>query len=384
MHHFLISRLTTRKPHFGVLCHNAILFFNSHNLSVYNTNHHRGDSFNVFTLINSCGLSPEKALKLTKRLHLKNPDGSNAVVDLLRNYGFSETQLCSLVKKHPFVLFSNPEQTLLPKLKFLRSIGLSTIDFPRILIGNLSLLKSSLNNVIIPCYEILRSLVLSDKEVVSTLKHGKWFFCQVRLINESVSNIEALRQLGLPQRSISLLVTNYPSVAFMKHSRFLEVVDTVEKMGFDPLRSKFVLALQVLAKMNKAMWKSRLEVYQRWGWSTDICIMAFKMYPPTMMLSEKKITKMMSFLVKDMGLHPLDIARLPLILSRSLEKIFIPRCAVIRVLKSRGLVKSDLHLSSFIMINEKMFLKRYMIPFQKSVPLLLDAYEGQKLNRSSG
>ncbi|KAG4399831.1 hypothetical protein AAZX31_08G294800 [Glycine max] len=374
MYHFLIARLTTKTPHYGVLCHNAILFFNSRTLSVSNTNHYKGGTFNVFSLINSCGLSPEKAQKLANRLKLKNPNGPNAVIDILRNYGFSETQLCSLVKQRPFVLLSKPGKTLLPKLKFFHSIGFSTTDLPRFLIGNITLFYFSLNKSIIPCYQIIKGLVCSDKEVVSTLKHYKWSCSSRRLINHSVRNVGALRQLGVPQRSVSLLVTNHPGATFMKHSRFVEALEKVKEMGFDPLKSNFVMALKLFATINEATWKSKLEVLGRWGFSRDICLLAFKKQPQFMMSSEKKIMKMLNFLVKDMSLPPEDIARCPEILGCNLEKTVIPRFAVVKNLKSRGLIKSDLKTSSFIKISEKMFLERYVTRFQRNEPLLLDAY----------
>jgi len=377
MHHFLSYRLTTRTPHFGFLCHNAVHFFVSRTLSVSNTNHQKGYTFNVYNIVNSSGLSPEKALKLTKTLELKKPDRANAVIDLLRNYGFSDTQLCSLVKKLPSVLLSKPEKTLLPKLKFFHSIGFSTTDLPKFLIGNTSFLGFSLDKTIIPCYQIIKSLVHSDKEVVSTLKHDRW---QVNRGNfgSSVQNVETLRQLGVPQHSISFLVTNFPSATFMNHSRFVEAVEKVKQMSFDPLKLNFVVALQVFAKMNEAMWKAKLEAFERWGWSSDICLLAFKRHPQFLMLSEKKIMKTLSFLMEDLGLPVENIAGCPEILKCNLEKTLIPRFAVVKLLKSRGLIKRDLKISTFIKISEKVFLERYVTRFQENAPLLLDVYKGQK------
>ncbi|XP_027340867.1 uncharacterized protein LOC113854181 [Abrus precatorius] len=361
MDHFLTARLASRNLNIVVLCHNAFLFFTSRTRSISNTIHHKGGNFDVYSLINLCELCPEMALKLLKRLQLKNPDGSNATVDLLRNYGFSETQLCRLVKRQPSVLLSK-------KLKFLHSIGFSTTDLPKILIGNTSILGLSLTKTIIPRYKIIRSLVSNDKEAVSTLKHGLWFFNRRNGMDDSVSNIEVLRQLGVPQSSISLLVTNFPTVAFMKHLRFVTAVNKVKEMRFDPLKSNFLLAVQVLTKMNEVMWKSKLEIFEKWGWSRDMCLTAFKSHPHYIMASEKKITKVLSFLAKDMGLPLEDIC--PAIFNNNLEKTVIPRFAVVKILKSRGLVKSDLKLSSFVRISEKVFLERYVTRFQKIAPLL--------------
>jgi mTERF domain-containing protein len=193
-----------------------------------------------------------------------------------------------------------------------------------------------------------------------------------------VPNIEVLRKLGVPQRFVSLLVSNFPNVAFCEHSRFVEAVNIVKEMGFDPLKSNFVLALKVIVRMDKETWESKLKIFERWGWSKDICLLAFQKYPLYMVTSDMKILKIMSFLVNDMGFTPEDIARRPGILNRNLEKTLIPRCLVVKILKSRGLIKSDLLIGTFITISEKTFLARYVTPFQKDLQLLLDVYKGQK------
>ncbi|CAJ2639590.1 unnamed protein product [Trifolium pratense] len=370
----VFTNTTTLHSTVTVHCRNHLSDFS---VSVSNTNHHKDHSFTLSSIINSSGLSPETALKLSKRLKLKkSDDGPNAVIQLLRNYGFSDSQLSTLVKKHPFVLLSKPEKTLLPKLNFLQSIGVSTTDLPNVLIGNISFFTTSLEKNIIPRYHLIRSIVRDDKEVVSVFKRGTW-----NLGGDSmVPNIEVLRKLGVPQTSISHLVCNYSAVAFIDHSIFVEAVNSVKVMGFDPSKLNFVLALQVFVKIKKEIWESKFKIFERLGWSKDICVLAFQRYPPYILISEKKIVKTMNFLVKDMGLSPEDIARSPNILNRNLESTIMPRCAVVKILKSRGLIKSDMLIGTFIKISEKTFFDRYVIPFQNDLPLVLAVYEGQVLD----
>ncbi|KAK2441510.1 transcription termination factor MTERF15, mitochondrial [Trifolium repens] len=376
-YHFLIAaRFThTRTLHSTILCRNAFsIFFNSRSFTVSNTNHHQGESFTLSSFIDSCGLSPETSLKLSKKLQIRNSDdGPNAVIQLFRNNGFSDSQLSTLVKRHPFVLLSNPEKTLLPKLKFLQSFGVSITDLPKILIRNPGFLKLSVEKTLIPHYHFIRSLVRNDKKLVSVFKRWRFNFYGYSM----VPNIEVLRKLGVPQSCVSLLVSNFPNEAFAKHSIFVEAVNFVKEMGFDRLKSNFVLALYVIVNMDKETWESKLKIFERWGWSKDICLLAFQKHPQYVTVSEKKIIKTMNFLVKDMGITPEDIARIPAILNRNLEKTIMPRCAVVKILKSRGLIKSSLRLSSFLIISEKTFLERYVTPFQKDLPLVLAVYEGQ-------
>ncbi|XP_061362344.1 transcription termination factor MTERF2, chloroplastic-like [Gastrolobium bilobum] len=388
---FLISRLTassftysksTQTQLGSLLQHNAFLcFFNSFTSRTSSDtesdrNHPKGDTFTTCYLINTCGLSPQLAKELSQRVNLKNPDGPNVVLDLLRNYGFSKAQITKLVEKCPLVLVSKAETTLLPKLKFFHSIGVSTREMPKILIGNYHLLASSLKKCLIPRYEIIRSVVRDDREVVRALKNSPLNFTFSDIMNDLIPNIKVLRQCSVPQASISLLIVNFPSAAYAKHSKFVEAVKTVKEIGCNPLQTTFVMAVQVILSMRKATWESRFEVYERWGWNREITLGAFRKFPSFMKCSEETITKKMSFIVKDMVWPSEDIVKYPTVLSYSLEKRIIPRLSVIKILKSKCLVENNLHLGSFMCQTEEKFLKKFVINFQEDVPLLPDVYKG--------
>ena len=387
-HRLLIARLTASfpcsnkitQPQLGsALPHSALLFFNAFTSeSESQTNHPNGDTFTVSYLIDSCGLSPESAKKLTEKVNLKNPDGPNAVLELLKSYGFSKTQVAKLVERRPWVLVSNAETTLLPKLKFFHSIGVSNTDTPKILIQNGALLGRSLEGCLVPRYKVLKSVLCDDdKRVVTALKSGPWCFTYCDLPNDLVANTNVLREFGVPQDCISLLVCYFPNAACTRHSRFVEAVKKAKEMGFDPSKSLFVVAVQVFVKMTEELWESRLEIFEKCGWSKDITLLAFKRYPLCMLMSENKVMRTMRFLVKDMGWPSEDIARTPGVLSPNLENTIMPRCNVVKVLKSKGLIKNDLSIGTFIMISEKNFLKRYVTQFQENVPLLMQIYKGQ-------
>lgn len=103
---------------------------------------------------------------------------------------------------------------------------------------------------------------------------------------------------------------------------------------------------------------------------------AFKKHPHSMMLSERKINRTMEFLVKEVNLAPRSIAQCPVVLFFSLEKRIIPRCSVIKVLVSKGLVKEDWSLTSLLVPVEKIFLEKLVIKFEEELPELMDVYRG--------
>lgn len=111
------------------------------------------------------------------------------------------------------------------------------------------------------------------------------------------------------------------------------------------------------------------------GGTTKWFFEAFAKYPNFMKLSERTVLKKMNFLLKDMGWTSEDIASYPTIIAYSLEKRIIPRCSVVKILMSKGLLADDVSLSSFMCISEEIFLKKFVIRFQQDLPLLQNVYK---------
>ncbi|XP_059435174.1 transcription termination factor MTERF15, mitochondrial-like isoform X2 [Corylus avellana] len=333
-------------------------------------------SFAVSYLINSCGLSTKSAILKSRRLIFQSPERPDSVLNLFKENGISNAQISKIVRKYPLILLSDPEKTLLPKIEFLRSIGVSSSDLITIISSYPFLFRCNLRKRVIPCYDILKSVLLVDEKVLTTFKRAPRA-CLNDVTNNMAPNIALLRQLGAPSSTISFLVTNYPSAAFIKHTRFVEAVHQAMEMGFDPSKTVFVLAIQVLLKMKKPKLESRFELYKRWGWSKHMALAAFKSFPNCMQSSEEKITKTMEFLVNKIGWPSANIATYPYVINLSLEKRIIPRCSVVQILLAKGLIKNNLALGTFLLPTERKFLERFVIRFQDDVPELLNVYQGK-------
>ncbi|KAJ7972917.1 Mitochondrial transcription termination factor family protein [Quillaja saponaria] len=296
-------------------------------------------NFTLSYLINSCGLAPETAILASQKVNLQSPDRPDTVLTLLRNYGFSRTQISNVVRKRPLLLLANPKDTLLPKLEFFQSIGVSNADLARTLTADPTLLTRSLEKQIIPSYTFLKSV---------------------------------------PESCVALLLTHFPEALMQKKDQFSEIVVEVKEMGFDPTKSTFVLAIHAISgEGNKAIWNRCYEVYQRWGWSEDDILLAFRKHPHCMILSESKIMKAMDFFVNKMGWPSGMIARCPVVLFFSLEKRIKPRCLVVKVLSLKGLIKKTLSLTTVLLPVEKLFLEKFVIKYEEDVPQLLSVYHGK-------
>ena len=180
------------------------------------------------------------------------------------------------------------EHNLLPRLRFFQSIGFSGSELPELLSYNPTILFRSLEKRIIPHYEALKSVIGDDDvRVRRCLKSSMWHVFSFDVSN-IVPNIKVLRDTRVPQTSIFHLLSGYPNVACIKHSKFVEYVDFVKGMGIKPSKVVFVEALAV-ALLRKSTWELKLGVFGRFGWSRDGTLLAFSKTPKIMALSEKSV-----------------------------------------------------------------------------------------------
>ncbi|GMP87792.1 hypothetical protein CsSME_00040024 [Camellia sinensis var. sinensis] len=311
-------------------------------------------------------------------LSSKRVQNTELVKTLLRNYGFTNTQISKLVDMDPNILFYNPQKTILPKLEFFRSIGLSSTDIPRVICATYcqALLSRSLENQLIPCYNFLKSVLFLDQNVIKMLKRSP----RVLLFNVEkilAPNIATLREAGVPQSVTSFMMYRSPGTLLQESRKFKEGVNKAIEMGFNPQRSNFAHAVQVLCFMRESTFKRKKEVYGRWGLSNDEILLAFRAHPLCMNLSEEKIMETMDFLVNKMGWQAALVARCPVVLFFNLEGRIIPRCTVVKILLTKELVKKGLCLSTFLIPREEVFLDKFVNKYQDDVPGLKNIYLGK-------
>ncbi|KAM5563958.1 hypothetical protein ABKV19_018529 [Rosa sericea] len=335
------------------------------------------DDSTVSYLVNSCGLSPESAVLVSHKVKLQSLEKADSVLALLREYEFSETQISTLVRRHPRILWADAKKTLAPKLEFFCSIGMSRLDLAKTVTYSRSILDRSLENHIVPSFNLLKDVVHSDVKVLGILKCSPWIFRQ-KLSKTMMPNIELLRELGMPQSSIARLITYYVQIVMREPESFSQLVGEVEQLGFDLRKTFFVQAMLALSGKNKTTWKRNEEAYRRWGWSDNDILSAFRLYPLCMTKSEKKIMGTMDFLVNKMGWHSQKIAKCPHVLCFSFEKRIIPRFSVVKVLMLKGLVEEEnVSLSTIVAIPENYFLNKFVTTYLRQVPQLLNVYQGK-------
>ncbi|KAE8691591.1 hypothetical protein F3Y22_tig00110889pilonHSYRG00162 [Hibiscus syriacus] len=326
--------------------------------------------FTVSYLINSCGFSPESALSVSKRIHFESSERPDSVICFFKNHGFSQSQIRNLIRRRPRLLLANPDKTFVPKFQFFRSKTISSSELNMILSSNPHALECDLDNRIVPGFNFFKDLTqCSDYKVFLAYKNCSSILTRNLFI--MARNISFLREKGVPESMLVNKLIVHPRIFAVNPEKFRTTAEGVEKLGFDPLKQYFLIALQALIQISKSTWERKFNVFKQWGWSDEDVISAFEKYPRCMIFSEHKITANMDFFVNTMGWKSSRIADHPVVLSYSLEKRIIPRCLVLKALLSRGLIE-EYSFCTLLVNTEKQFLRRFVTPFQD--PFLLKLY----------
>ncbi|KAL6532248.1 hypothetical protein OROGR_014218 [Orobanche gracilis] len=331
------------------------------------------NNFALEYLINKLGFSPENAISASKHLKFKSVENPDSVVALLKNNGFTQEHIATMVRKFPCLISCDPQKNLLPKIDYFRSSGISETDVIDILVSDPQIFRLSLEKKIVPRFDCLKNLFHSKGTCIKSFKRiPQALRCDFG--SKLLPNVEILGEAGVQYPDILNLMQYQPRAFMVDTETFREVVAEVKQMWFNPLEFKFVLAVHALRSMTKSSWENKIGVYMKWGWSKDECISAFLKQPYIMVKSEDHIMKVMDLLVNKMGFHASLVSKTPYVFSYSYERRVKPRCSVYKFLWDKGLRKKGDSLPSFC-YGESDFLKRFVLRFEKEAPELLQLYQ---------
>lgn len=332
-------------------------------------------SFPVQYLVNSCGLSLESALATSTLLQLDENKCNriDTLLDLLISHGFQKAQIANLISKRPFILRSNVEKNLRPKLEFFVKNGFKDKILPEIVVSNPTILLRSLSSQMKPSFEFLNQVLGNEQNIIAAVKRCSWLLTSnVKSIMQP--NVDLLLSEGVPMDSISKILIKQPRTIILKVNRVAQMIKTLKKLGHDPSSPMFAHSVRAMASMNEASWERKVKVFKSLGWSEEDVLSAFKRNPLCLGCSEKKLRKSVDFLTNTMKLDLNSIISYPKILMHSVEKRFLPRYNVLNLLVSKNLLKRNKKLMWYLVKSEKVFLENYVIKYQDAIPGLLDIY----------
>ena len=330
--------------------------------------------FAVSYLINNFGFSTESALKAfnLKLVRFNTPDKPDSVINFLKNHGFSNSNIRVIIKKAPWLLSSLPHRSLLPKFQFFLSDDAYSSDIIPLLAARPRILQSSLENRIIPLFELLSTYLKTDKDIIVCLIRY-WNIFHNNPYHLIVSNINLVTDFGLSDITIARLLRRRPSI--FGSTDLIKSLKEVKGLGFDPSTTAFGTALVTKKGMSTILWDMKVDVFIKWGWSDEDVSRVFRTQPSLMLTSIRKINLLMNFWVNQMGWDPMALTNAPLMFSFSLPKRIIPRASVLQFLLMKGLRKKKASLVSPFACSEDMFLNKYVFCFKEESDYLFKLYD---------
>ncbi|KAF8719752.1 hypothetical protein HU200_024507 [Digitaria exilis] len=334
----------------------------------------------VSYLISRCGLSPAAAARAAPSVRFASPGAAaqaDAVLALLRRYGFSDAHISATVRKLPIVLASDPAKTLQPKLDFLASVGISAPLLPRLIALTPIILHRSVEDHLVPFFATLREVLGgSDARVVAVLRQMPFVVrCDPKAT--LLRGLPLLRDVhGLSAGDVAKLVALQPAVIMQTPDRINEIVDTARRFGAKPGSSMFAHLFEILSKLTASTVESKIAIYRRLGFDNDSINLMIGRYPGVLAVSEKKIEEVVGFLTGKAGLSLEDILAYPNVLARSL-KSHSRRCAVFAVLRRAGKPSGQYRLPVALVSSEARFLQLYVLPYVGELPDVLRAMNGE-------
>ncbi|RWR93056.1 Mitochodrial transcription termination factor-related [Cinnamomum micranthum f. kanehirae] len=328
-------------------------------------------------LSEKCGLSTEEANNASKALiKIKSPKNPDSVLKFLKQSGFNDTHIKILICKYPRCLSFKVEKTLKPKVIFFQELGFSGADFAKLASTNPRLLLLCVDKHFRPSIDFLRNLLGTDDRIARAIRRwSKLLSCDyVKVI---VPSVEAFRRCGFRDHHISYVVLQRPTLLFHGPNWIEELAARAEATGFRRGSPMLVYAILAMGNLSRTSFKKKLKLFKSFGWTEEEILSAFRRAPNFLLASERKIRAVMGFLMDEIGCKPSEIASRPMLFMFSFEKRLVPRYEVLKILKSRDLLRFEVQLWSAVTITERLFLKTYVMKYLDKAPDLREAYIGR-------
>ncbi|XP_078173602.1 transcription termination factor MTERF8, chloroplastic-like [Carex rostrata] len=324
-------------------------------------------------LISSFGFSLDRALKVSANSNLtaiKSSARPEAVVKFLTDTGLSHSQIKYVVSFRPTLLGSNVDKTLKPKVREMMEVGIPGEVLVQLILYN----PSALQLKDVPARLLFwRDFVGNNDKALLKIISVNTFLFNLPIDKHILPRLNLLKEYGLSNEDmVSFLGARSCFCCHLDSIR--QILDLIEELGIPRGSRMFLRGLKAIGISSKSKIKSNEEFFKNtYGWSQEEVCIAFQKSPVVLILSEENVRSTMNFLMSKVGFEARSIALRSRILGCSLEKVLIPRYTVLSALESKGLKKKCSFFSACL-ASERRFREIYVVPYEKDVPGLGEAY----------
>ncbi|KAI8536122.1 hypothetical protein RHMOL_Rhmol10G0231800 [Rhododendron molle] len=333
-------------------------------------------------LIETLAFSEPKAVSISNRFSSrKSLENPHAVVQFLKQLGFSDAHVRSTIRIRPKTLFSNIDKTLKPKLQFFQDLGLTGPDLGKFISTHSRVLVSSLERTLIPFVDIIKNTLVNDENnqgLIRVLQCPYWATSKSEL--RPKCNIAFLESCGIVGSQLSYLLKWQPWLFFISETALRDIVSRVLDMGFSVDSRLLVHAVFVVGGQSGETFRRKIDLFRTFGFSEDECMDMLRKAPRLLGASKSKLKFGMEFFLIDVKLERSVLLRQPTCLMFSMGARILPRYRVLQALKCKRLLKKEPSLLNALKFSEEKFLEKFISRFRDDAEELLVAYKGGPLD----
>ncbi|KAI8535955.1 hypothetical protein RHMOL_Rhmol10G0216000 [Rhododendron molle] len=331
-------------------------------------------------LIETLAFSEPQAISISSRLpSRKSLEKPQSVVQFLKQLGFSDAHIRSAIRLTPNILLSDVDKTLKPKLQFFQDLGFTDPDMGKFISKHSNVLLRSLERTLIPWVDTIKNKLVTDEnnqDLIRVLKRSY----RVGSVSRLKCNIAFLESCGIVGSQLSMLMRRQISIFHLPEPALRDLVSRVLDMGFSVGSRTLVYAVLTVSCISVDTFSRKIELFRSFGFSMDECMEMFRTNPILLKSSEDKLKFGIDFFLNDFKLERFALVSWPYCLAYNIKKRVIPRCRVLRVIMSKGLLQKEPSLNSVLTLSEEKFLVKFISRFPDDAEEILEIYKGDLLD----
>lgn len=337
----------------------------------------KGNTFLIDYLNANFEFSTSQSFYISKRVSgARSPQNPFTVLTFLKQFGFSQPQILSMVRNRPQILFADVDKILKPKIELFRMLGFEGSKLCDFISKHSPILTSSLGKTLVPSVEAIRKIVSDDDDFVHVLHRCGWILPKYKKI---MNNVVFLESRGIVGSHLAMLLKLHPRLFISKQSTIESHVSRALELGFRENSRMFVHGIHSICSLSDKTFRRKLDLLICFGFSKEEGLQMFRRCPTLLRTSEKKLKIGMEFYLQTVMLPKSVLVHQPRILMYSMEDRVLPRYRVFQLLVSKKLCKKVPRYMYLLCLSEEMFLDKYISQFRENAEELLVAYKGHYL-----
>ncbi|KAJ9140189.1 hypothetical protein P3X46_030865 [Hevea brasiliensis] len=276
----------------------------SHKLITNLSNSAFPQSPTISYLQNSCGLSLQAAISVSRKLQLESTENPDLVLNLLRAHGLTQIHIKNLIIKRPILLLADLDNNLKPNLDLFKSLGFSGTNLAEMLIKDPRVLEVDAETVV----EFFRENGFSKKQIVTlTMKRPSLYI--FKLHKTFKPKFEFFKSLGFSELDVATILSAEPYILERSlENQIIPCINVLRRVvGNDMIVQKVIRGCHRILEFNaEKMLEPNMSLLVNHGVPEFIISKMFLFHPRSLLLKTDRLSEIINE-VKKLGFSPTNV-----------------------------------------------------------------------------